>query len=64
MAAIYEPDTKVNSAVEARDLSFHDVSGEHVEPKFRGTEEDRLDMKVLGRTQETRRIFTTISMLA
>ncbi|KAK5109723.1 hypothetical protein LTR62_006563 [Meristemomyces frigidus] len=34
-----------------------------VPDRWRGTDEDRLQMKVLGRVQETRRMFTFVSML-
>ncbi|KAK4966430.1 hypothetical protein LTR42_011593 [Elasticomyces elasticus] len=37
--------------------------GTKVKEKYQGTEGDKMQMKVLGRTQETRRIFTFISML-
>ena len=63
MAAMYETDVKVNEPHVGGDDSSDDVIMEHIEPKYRGNESDKLDMKVLGRTQETRRMFTAISML-
>ena len=63
MADLYEPDVKSGHAVGATDITLEDVVKEHVEPKYRGTDQDKLDMKVLGRSQETRRMFTAISML-
>ena len=47
----------------AHDVELQDVEQSHVPPKYRGTEEDRLQMKVLGRVQETRRMFNFITML-
>ena len=47
----------------AADIELQEVSESKVPAKWRGTEKDALEMKVLGRTQETRRIFNFISML-
>lgn len=63
MAEFNQPDVKSGTVVGSNDLSLEDVIKDHVEVKYRGTEQDKLDMKVLGRTQETRRMFTAISML-
>lgn len=54
---------KGEAVVGTRDMAIDDPATEHLEPRYRGTEADKLDMRVLGRTQETRRIFTAISML-
>jgi hypothetical protein len=59
----YSQDFKGDSAVAMRDLDLQDVVKDHIEVKYQGTDEDKLDMKVLGRSQETRRMFSTISML-
>ncbi len=45
------------------DHELQDGPKSHVEEKYMGTDGDKLQMKVLGRTQETRRIFTFVSML-
>lgn len=63
MAELHGPDIKSEPVVRENDMAFDDVMKDHVEHKYRGTEQDRLDMKVLGRAQETRRLFTAISML-
>lgn len=63
MSALHDPNIKSEPVVGANDISLQDVIKQHVEPKFRGTEQDKLDMKILGRSQETRRMFTAISML-
>lgn len=48
----------------AEDHELQDGHNSHIiEARYAGTEGDIADMKVLGRTQETRRIFTFISML-
>ncbi|KAK6437800.1 hypothetical protein LTR95_006002 [Oleoguttula sp. CCFEE 5521] len=39
------------------------VDDSHIAPKYQGTEADKRHMNVLGRYQETRRMFTFISML-
>ena len=39
------------------------MAAAHVPERWQGTEEDKHQMKVLGRTQETRRMFTFVSML-
>ncbi|KAK3723780.1 hypothetical protein LTR37_001661 [Vermiconidia calcicola] len=54
-------DAKVITAQTAEDLDG--VLEYHVEGKYEGTDQDKLDMKVLGRSQETRRMFTWITML-
>lgn len=61
MAMAYTQDVKPSAVVTAEDLDAN--VEKHVEIQFRGTDEDKLDMKVLGRTQETRRIFNWITML-
>ena len=53
--------SKHEAVVTAEDLDG--VVEYHVEKKFEGTDSDKLDMKILGRTQETRRIFSWITML-
>ena len=63
MAELHDPDIKSEPVVGENDMTLEDVIKDHVEHKYRGTEQDRLDMKVLGRSQETRRLFTAISML-
>jgi len=47
----------------AEDVELQHGAKSHVEEKYMGTDGDKLQMKVLGRTQETRRIFTFVSML-
>ena len=54
-------DAKVITTQTAEDLDG--VLEYHVEGKYEGTDQDKLDMKVLGRSQETRRMFTWITML-
>jgi len=56
-------DGKPSASHTAKAIELPD--GEHapVAVKYRGTEADVLQMKVLGRTQEVRRIFTFVSML-
>lgn len=58
-----EQDVKGDAVHGARDVGMESAAREHVEMRYRGTDADELDMKVLGRTQETRRIFTAVSML-
>lgn len=57
-----EHDGKTPANFNIEPLEMQDVDGP-VPARWRGTEEDKLQMKVLGRTQETRRIFNFISML-
>ena len=56
-------DDKTPAGFIARDVEFHDAAFSDVPARWHGTEEDKLQMKVLGRVQETRRMFTFISML-
>lgn len=58
-----EQDVKSEPVVRADDLSLDGVVMDHVSPEYQGTNDDKLDMKVLGRAQETRRMFTAITML-
>ncbi|TKA72600.1 hypothetical protein B0A55_06414 [Friedmanniomyces simplex] len=50
-------------AVVGEDHELQDGAKSHVEAKYMGTDGDKMQMKVLGRVQETRRIFTFVSML-
>ena len=50
-----------NGHTQPYELQEHPKS--HVPAKYHGTEGDRLQMKVLGRTQETKRVFTFLSIL-
>jgi len=60
----YDQDVKSPAKSAATDeFEVQDGVQAHVPAKWRGTEEDRLQMKVMGRLQETRRNFTFISML-
>ncbi|KAK4561148.1 hypothetical protein LTR86_005103 [Recurvomyces mirabilis] len=55
-------DMKSPISLTAEDKEMN-MAAAHVPERWRGTEEDRLQMKVLGRVQETRRMFTFVSML-
>ena len=70
MAAVFDNTTKTSVHYAAKDVelsdaavSSDDVVDASVPSKYRGTEEDRLQMKIMGRTQETRRMFTAVTML-
>lgn len=41
----------------------YDGATPFITAKYLGTEGDRLQMKILGRTQETRRVFTFVTIL-
>lgn len=56
-------DTKGQAIVQEQGLDHQDGTKSHVAAKYLGTEGDRAQMRMLGRTQETRRVFTFITML-
>jgi len=70
MAAVLDNNTKASVHYAAEDVelsdgaaSGSDVVDASVPSKYRGTEEDQMQMKIMGRTQETRRMFTAVTML-
>lgn len=56
-------DTKGQAIAQEQGLDHQDGAKSHVAAKYMGTEGDRAQMRMLGRTQETRRVFTFITML-
>lgn len=63
MVGSMDKGTHVTAAYTGEDVELQDGARTYVSPKYRGNDEDKLQMKVLGRVQETRRNFTFISML-
>ncbi|KAK5135780.1 hypothetical protein LTR08_004606 [Meristemomyces frigidus] len=63
MAKSSNQDVKAFETRTAEDVELHDVDTSHIAPKYQGTDEDKVHMRTLGRRQETRRMFTFISML-
>jgi len=62
MAAI-DADTKAPAIAEEQGYEAQDGAKSRVSAKYLGTEGDRAQMRILGRTQETRRVFTFITIL-
>jgi hypothetical protein len=62
MAAV-NADAKGHTTVEEQGYDFQDGAKSCVSAKYLGTEGDKAQMRMLGRTQETRRIFTFITIL-
>ena len=62
MAAI-AADTKAPAIAEEQGYEAQDSAKSRVSAKYLGTEGDRAQMRILGRTQETRRVFTFITIL-
>ena len=56
-------DNKTPAGSSAEDVELRNAAASDVPSKWQGTEEDKLQMRVLGRVQETRRMFTFVSML-
>ncbi|KAK5725060.1 hypothetical protein LTR17_013259 [Elasticomyces elasticus] len=63
MAKAFDQDVKLSDTAVAEDVELRNVDTSHIAPKYQGTEGDKVHMKTLGRDQETRRMFTFISML-
>ncbi|KAK4890579.1 hypothetical protein LTR27_010741 [Elasticomyces elasticus] len=63
MAKAFDQDVKPSDTAVAEDVEPRDAETSHIAPKYRGTEGDKIHMRTLGRDQETRRMFTFISML-
>ena len=62
MAAI-DADTKGPTFAEEQGYDAQDGAKSRVSAKYLGTEGDKAQMRMLGRTQETRRVFTFITIL-
>jgi hypothetical protein len=62
MAAV-NADAKGHTTVEEQGYDFQDGAKSRVSAKYLGTEGDKAQMRMLGRTQETRRVFTFITIL-
>jgi hypothetical protein len=62
MAAV-NTDAKGHATVEEQGYDFQDGAKSRVSAKYLGTEGDKAQMRMLGRTQETRRVFTFITIL-
>jgi hypothetical protein len=62
MAAV-NADAKGLATAEERGYDFQDGAKSGVSGKYLGTEGDKAQMRMLGRTQETRRVFTFITIL-
>jgi len=62
MAAIHA-DTKGPAIAEEQNYDVQDGAKSRVAAKYLGTEGDKAQMRMLGRTQETRRVFTFITIL-
>jgi len=63
MAAKMVEDGNPSASRAAEAIELPDSESASVPVQYRGTEADVLQMKVLGRTQEVRRVFTFVSML-
>ena len=65
MAASFEEDVKtaVTATDEDPELQPQQATECHIAPKYQGTDEDKLHMRTLGRGQETRRMFTFVTLL-
>ena len=62
MAAM-NADTKGPAIAEEQGYDAQDGAKSRVSAKYLGTEGDKAQMRILGRTQETRRVFTFITIL-
>jgi hypothetical protein len=62
MAAV-NADAKGQATAEERGYDFQDGATSRVSAKYLGTEGDKAQMRMLGRTQETRRVFTFLTIL-
>jgi hypothetical protein len=62
MAAIHA-NTKGPAIAEEQGYDAQDGAKSRVAAKYLGTEGDKAQMRMLGRTQETRRVFTFITIL-
>jgi hypothetical protein len=62
MAAV-NADAKGQATAEEQGYDFQDGATSRVSAKYLGTEGDKAQMRMLGRTQETRRVFTFITIL-
>jgi hypothetical protein len=62
MAAI-DADTKGPTFADEQGYDAQDGAKSRVSAKYLGTEGDKAQMRMLGRTQETRRVFTFITIL-
>jgi hypothetical protein len=62
MAAV-NADAKGQATTEEQGYDFQDGATSRVLAKYLGTEGDKAQMRMLGRTQETRRVFTFITIL-
>jgi hypothetical protein len=56
-------DTKGRAIVGDQVYESHDGAKSQISAKYLGTEGDKAQMRMLGRTQETRRVFTFITIL-
>ncbi|KAK5674779.1 hypothetical protein LTS10_012515 [Elasticomyces elasticus] len=63
MAKAFDQDIKLSDTAVAEDVELRNVDTSHIAPKYQGTDGDKVHMTTLGRDQETRRMFTFISML-
>lgn len=62
MAAV-DVNNKGRATADEQGYDFQDGAKSHVSAKYLGTEGDKAQMRMLGRTQETRRVFTFITIL-
>ena len=61
--ATIDADTKGPAIAEDQSYEAQDGAKSRVSAKYLGTEGDKAQMRILGRTQETRRVFTFITIL-
>ena len=56
-------DKAVSVIATQHDVELQDSSQSHVPAKYQGTEADKVQMRTMGRLQETRRNFTFVTIL-